>query len=170
MGIDIRIERMEREALVRLIDWLQHLRLQGVHRERIALALGMPGLMVMRSANDEWHREGSVLPRVWSMMADTLEVMDGEEILRWAEDVETGEQLDCVGKIRVMRGVEGGNDADALLGLGVIDKIRAIREEALVLADLDAAYIERDAERYAARLAESVRRVDKNEGDNEVGD
>lgn len=170
MGIDHRIECLEREALVRLVDWLGHLHLQGVQRERVAVVLGVPGLVVMRSANDEWHREGSVLPTIWSMMADTLWVMDGAEILRWAEGVEMGEQLDCVGKIRVMKGVEGVNDTDALLGLGVIDKIRAIREEALAFADLEATYIERDAEGYAARLAKCVRRVDKGEGDNAVGD
>lgn len=159
MAIEQRLEHLEREAFVGFLDWLAHLRGQGVELERIAVPLGAPCLTVRSAVSQEWHRE-SVLRMIWSVMGDRLGAMDGARILRWAEDVEIGEQLGCLGKIGVMKNAEGFDGAHAGAAFGVVAKIRAARDEAMLLADLEAAHIERDAAGYAARLASCVRRVD----------
>lgn len=157
-------DRAERAAFVSFRGWVGRMQIDGVGMDKIALALGAPRLALMDATREIWRRD-SVVRMIWSVMGVRLECMRGSDILRWADDVATGEQVDCLAKIRAMKSAEGFEGRDAGVAFEAVERIAGAKEEALALFDLEAAYLERDAEGYARRLADCVR----NAGDDVPG-
>lgn len=157
-------DRSERAAFMSFRSWVGRMQIDGVGIDKIALALGAPRLALMDATREVWRRD-SVVRMIWSVMGARLECMSGSDILRWAEDVATGEQVDCLDKIRAMKSAEGFEGRDAGVAFGALECIEAAKEEANALFDLEAAYLERDAEGYARRISTSVR----NAGDDFAG-